>query len=628
MHFPAAPAALSGVPAKRHFTRRPWTVAWLPLVLLPWMVACTSLAPAPTLTPEQAASIASTVPLAPEAPSAYQDKPPVLARSFMVTTAHPLATEAGYQIVRAGGSAIDAAIAVQMVLTLVEPQSSGIGGGAFLLHYDGGEIQAYDGRETAPAAANEDLFQAAPAQPLDFYRAVVGGRAVGVPGVVRMLALAHQQHGRLPWAQLFVPAIRLAEEGFAVSPRLASLLAQDQHLKQDPDAAAYFHDAQGAPWPAGHVLRNPALATSLRRIAQQGEAAFYEGALAEEMVRKVSTHPSNPGRLSLADLAGYRAKLRQPVCTVYRWWKVCGMPPPSSGGIAVAQMLGMLAPHDLAALPPKEGVPQAEAMHLFAEAERLAFADRKRYVADPDFVALPGGDVQALLDPAYLQRRASLIGPRAMPQAAPGQPLGAGLREMAYTDGDALELPSTSHVSIVDAAGNAVAMTTSIENAFGARQMVGGFLLNNQLTDFSFAPADAHGVVANRVEGGKRPRSSMAPTLVFDKEGKALQMVLGSPGGSSIIHYVAKVLVGTMDWGLHVQQAIDLPNFGVREGPMELEAGRFPPAVVEALRQRGHATRLAPETSGLQGIMRMRVHGESWWLGGADPRREGLAKGD
>ncbi len=627
MHLPPAPITARDTAAKQQaFPRlRPW--AWLPVVLLPLLAACTSLAP--SIPASQSAPATSTLPVTPEAASGFHEKQPVLARKFMVATANPLGTEAGYQIVRAGGSAVDAAIAVQMVLTLVEPQSSGIGGGAFLLHYDGKQVLAYDGRETAPAVATEDLFQATSGQPLGFYPAVVGGRSVGVPGVVRMLELAHQQHGKLPWAQLFAPAIRLAEEGFAVSPRLALLLARDEYLKQDPIAAAYFHDEQGRPWPASHLLKNPALAASLRAIAQEGANAFYQGKLAQEMVRKVNSHPSNPGRLSLADLAAYRAKVRQPVCTVYRLWEVCGMPPPSSGGIAVAQMLGILAQHELTALPPKDGVPQAEAIHLFSEAERLAFADRKRYVADPGFVPLPGGSSHALLDPVYLQRRSALIGPRAMSQARPGQPLSAtAMQEVDYADGEALELPSTSHISIVDAAGNAVAMTTSIENAFGARQMVGGFLLNNQLTDFSFIPADAEGLVANRVEGGKRPRSSMAPTLVFDKEGRVLQMVLGSPGGSAIIHYVAKVLIGTMDWGLNVQQAIDLPNFGGREGPLELEEGRFSPAVVEALRQRGHIVHLAPQTSGLQGIMRMRVHGEPWWLGGADPRREGVAKGD
>lgn len=626
MHRPPAFTTTRDTVAQQALPR-PGAWAWLPIVLLPLLAACTSLAPS---TPAQhPAPVPYTLPVAPEAASGFQEKQPAVARQFMVASAHALATDAGYQIVREGGSAVDAAIAVQMVLTLVEPQSSGIGGGAFLLHYDGKQVQAYDGRETAPAAATQDLFRATSGQPLDFYQAVVGGRAVGVPGVVHMLALAHQEHGKLPWARLFAPAIRLAEDGFAVSPRLALLLARDQYLKQDPIAAAYFYDEQGRSWPARHVLTNPALATSLRAIAQDGAQAFYQGRLAQQIVRKVNSHPTNPGRLSLADLAAYRAQVRQPVCTVYRLWEVCGMPPPSSGGIAVAQMLGMLAQHALAALPPKDGVPQTQAMHLFAEAERLAFADRKRYVADPDFAPLPGGSPQALLAPAYLQSRSALIGARAMAQPKPGQPLSpTAMPQAAYADGEALELPSTSHISIVDAAGNAVAMTTSIENAFGARQMVGGFLLNNQLTDFSFSPTNTDGLIANRVEGGKRPRSSMAPTLVFDKQGRVLQMVLGSPGGSAIIHYVAKVLIGTMDWGLTVQQAIDLPNFGAREGPLELEAGRFSPAAVEALRRRGHTVHVAPQTSGLQGIMRMRVHGESWWLGGADPRREGVAKGD
>jgi gamma-glutamyltranspeptidase/glutathione hydrolase len=513
----------------------------------------------------------------------------------------------------------------ESVLTLVEPQSSGIGGGAFLLHFDGNGVKAFDGRETAPAAATEKLFEGPDGKPVPFYQGLVGGRAVGAPGVLRMLEAAHRQYGKLPWSALFAPAIRLAEEGFAVSPRLATLLKGDPHLKKDPVAAAYFYDAGGTPWQAGHILKNTGLAATLRDIAQGGADAFYTGPIARDIEAKVRSHPSNPGLLTAADLAGYQARIREPICTDYRAWTVCGMPPPSSGGIAVAQMLGMLETRDMASLAPKDGVPDPEAVHLLAEAGRLAYADRARYVADTDFVPLPGNSIKPLLDRDYLVRRAALIGERSMVRARPGMPQGAIL---AQGEDRSPELPSTSHMSIVDAGGNAVSMTTTIEDAFGSRQMVRGFLLNNELTDFSAIAADANGPVANRVQGGKRPRSAMAPTLVFEKGTKKLVLSTGSPGGSAIINYVAKVLVGTMDWGLNVQQAITLPNFGSRNGPTELEQGRAPAALIERLQAKGHDVRLMPQTSGLQGIMRVDIHGEPVWFGGADPRREGIVQGD
>jgi gamma-glutamyltranspeptidase/glutathione hydrolase len=567
---------------------------------------------------------ASHLPEQPEAASGYAEKPARVAKKFMVVAAHPLATDAGYRILKAGGSALDAAISVQMVLTLVEPQSSGIGGGAFMLHFDGQTVQAYDGRETAPASANEQLFQR-DGKPLGYVDSVVGGRSVGAPGVLRMLELAHRTHGKLKWAALFAPAIKLAEQGFAISPRLASLLRSEQHLKKDPAAAAYFYDKSGAPFPVGHVLKNPELAAVLRRIAQGGAAAFYEGRIARDIAAKVASHPANPGGLTDSDIASYRAKVREPVCTDYRAWTVCGMPPPSSGGIAVAQILGMLETRDLRALAPNNGAPDPEAVHLFAEAGRLAYADRNRYMADTDFVPLPGNSFQPLLDKTYLASRAALIGETSMGVARPGTP---PMPKLAWGQDASPELPSTSHVSIVDARGNALAMTTSIESAFGSRQMVHGFLLNNQLTDFSFASADAAGPIANRVQGGKRPRSSMAPTLVFEKGTKNLVLAIGSPGGTTIINYVAKTLVGMMDWDLTVQQAIALPNFGSRNGPTELESGRFSEAAIEQLKHKGHNLRLMDQTSGLHGIMRINVHGEAMWLGGADPRREGVAAGD
>lgn len=562
---------------------------------------------------------------APERASGYTEKPGWTAKKYMVAAANPLATEAGYQVLRAGGTAVDAAIAVQMVLTLVEPQSSGIGGGAFLMHFDGRTVKAFDGRETAPSAASEKMFHTPEGKAMSFYDGVVGGRSVGAPGVLRMLELAHRQHGKLPWASLFAPAIKLAEEGFAVSPRLNAMLKSEQHLKKDPAAAAYFYDKGGNPWPVGYVLRNGELAVVLREIALGGAEAFYKGQIARDIEAKVKGHPTNPGLLTAADIARYQPKLREPICTDYKSWTVCGMPPPSSGGIAIAQMLGMLETRDMRSLAPRDGVLNADAIHLFSEAGRLAYADRGRYVADTDFVPLPGGSAKALLDRKYLADRAALITDKSMGQAKFGMPPAT-----AYAGGidNSPELPSTSHISIVDASDNAISMTTTIEDAFGSRQMVRGFLLNNQLTDFSLDPVDANGPVANRVQPGKRPRSSMAPTLVFEKNTSKLVLSTGSPGGSAIINYVAKVLIGTMDWGLNVQQAISLPNFGSRNGPTELEQGRVPDRVIEQLKARGHNVRLMDQTSGLQGIMRMPIYGEEMWFGGADPRREGSVKGE
>lgn len=566
---------------------------------------------------------ASTAP--PEAASGWTDKPGWSAKKWMVAAANPLATQAGAQMLREGGSAIDAAVAVQMVLTLVEPQSSGIGGGALMVHFDGQRVQAFDGRETAPMAVNESLFLQPDGKPLPFIDAVVGGRAVGTPGVLRLLALAHAQHGRLPWARLFEPAILLAEQGFAISPRLATLIRADRHLALDPAARAHFFEADGRPKAAGTVLKNPRLATTLREIAQQGVKAFYQGELALAMVNKVREHPRNAGLLSLDDLARYRAKERAALCFDHRQVRICGAPPPSSGTVALGQVLGMLAPMNLAALPPVRGPDgrwtlQPPAVHAYSEAARLAYADRALYLADPDFIDVP---VDGLLAPAYLLQRRGLIGERSMGAAAAGQPPGSP--PLSWAPDQSPERPSTSHISVVDTQGHALSMTTTIEDAFGARQMVGGFLLNNQLTDFSFVARDEQGrPVANRVQGGKRPRSSMTPLLVFDRASGQLLMTLGSPGGSAIINYVGKVLLGTLDWGLNVQDAISLPNFGSRNGPTELEAGRVDPALAPALAARGHTVRLIEQTSGLQGIERT----PQGWFGGADPRREGVAIGD
>ena len=573
-------------------------------------------------------------PITPEGGSGWTDKPGWATEKFAVAAANPLATDAGYQVLKAGGNAIDAAVAVQMVLSLVEPQSSGIGGGAFLLHSSGRELVAWDGRETAPAAATEKLFIGADGKPMPFYDGVVGGRSVGVPGTVRMLEQAHRAHGRLPWAQLIQPAIQLAEQGFQVSPRLATMLANEKHLIKDPVAAKYFYDAAGKPWPAGHVLKNPELAEVLRGIAARGSAALLQGPVAQAIVDKVTRH-ANPGKLTLADLANYQPKRRAPLChdlaAAGKTVEVCGFPPPSSGAIAIGQILGILAQTPGAAMKPDAaGLPTADWLHYYTEAARLAFADRAQYVADPDFVQPPGGSWLSLLDPAYLKSRAALIGAQSLKVAQPGQP---GAVKTSFAPMPEQPEYGTSHISIVDAHGNALAMTTTIEDAFGARQMVKGFLLNNELTDFSFAPTGADGQpIANRVQPGKRPRSSMAPTLVFEKNADGsrgpLLMSGGSPGGALIIHYTAKTLHGVLNWGLTPQQAINLPNFGSTNGPSLLEEKKFPPATVEALRTRGAEVREMNMTSGLQAITRANVHGKPMWLGGADPRREGVVLGD
>jgi gamma-glutamyltranspeptidase/glutathione hydrolase len=571
----------------------------------------------------------------PEAPSGVRGGlASTVAARHMAAAANPLAAEAGRQILAAGGSAVDAAITMQLVLTLVEPQSSGIGGGAFLLHFDGKTVHSYDGRETAPAAADEQLFMTPQGRAMGFADAVVGGRAVGAPGVLRMLEQAHQRHGRLPWARLFDPAIRLAEDGFALSPRLYTLLAGEKHLASNAIARAYFYNADATPKPVGTRLRNPELAATLRAIAAGGADAFYRGPIAADIVSAVRGHASNPGRLTEKDLADYRARERPPLCTDYKAWRVCGMGPPSSGGLAVAQMLGIFAHRNIAVVPPTmvagQLEPQPDAVHLFSEAGRLAFADRAQYVADPDFVRV---DVAALTSPRYLAERAMLIKDRSMGRAPPGAPDGMHL---AFADDISAHRVSTSHVSAVDGFGNAVSMTTSIEDQFGARLMVRGFLLNNQLTDFSFLPRESDGkggmradgaVVANRVQPGKRPRSSMAPTLVFDRASGQLVATLGSPGGSLIINYVAKTLVGVLDWQLDIQQAISLPNFGSRNAQTEVEDG-VSSTLVEALKARGHDVRTMPMTSGLQGIVRVREGGRTVLRGGADPRREGIALGD
>jgi gamma-glutamyltranspeptidase/glutathione hydrolase len=553
----------------------------------------------------------------PEGESGLTPKPLVKANKHMVVAAHPLAAEAGLAMLRQGGTAIDAGIAAQMVLNLVEPQSSGIGGGAFMLYWDAGArtLASYDGRETAPAAATPELFLDDEGKPLSREAAIASGLSVGVPGVLAALKLMHDQYGKLPWAELFQPAIALARDGFPVSPRLAKMLADIGPATFAPDARAYFFDGQGRPWPVGYRLKNPALADTLEIIGRDGTKPFYEGAIAADIAKAVQNDPRRPGQLTVEDLANYRAKEREPVCALYRDHRVCGAGPPSSGAVAVGQTLGLLAPFDLGATPFT-----LSAAHAIAEAERLAFADRARYLADPDFVTVP---VAGLLDPTYLAERRALILPdRAQSEVAAGSPPNA--KQGAFGTDATQERGGTSQVSVVDDAGDAFSMTTSIEYAFGARTMVRGFLLNNQLTDFSFLPVDDQGrPVANRVEGGKRPRSSMDPTMVFGKEG-GLSYVLGSPGGPAIILFNLKALIALIDWRLDAAAASALVNLGSTEDTLLIEPGAEWDGLAAGLAAMGHQVRRIPLASG-EHIIAVTPDGLE---GGADPRREGVALGD
>lgn len=535
------------------------------------------------------------------------------AQHFMVSAANPIAAQAGADMLALGGSAADAAIATQLVLNVVEPQSSGIGGGGFLVSYDAGsgQVQAYDGRETAPAASSPELF--ADVNSMDtFWAAVNSGRSVGTPGLVRMLANLHDQQGRLPWGQLFEPAIGVAENGFAVSPRLHQLLSESDALRRQEAAAAYFYDEAGQPWPVGHVLKNPDLARVYRTLALDGPDSFYEGWIAERIVESVQAH-SVPGTLSRDDMRDYQSVQRDPLCMPYKVYTVCGMPPPSAGPLAVMQILGILAHTPIDDYAPDDLM----AVHYFSEAGRLAFADRDAYVADPDFVHVP---VNALLDPDYLRQRAALISPdHSMGVAQPGDLPGIAIPQ--HQD-ELLELPSTTHIVAADPWGNVVSMTTSIESAFGSKIFVEGFLLNNQLTDFSLGTPDGAGKPdVNRAQPLKRPRSSMAPMLVL-QDGKPF-MAIGSPGGSAIINYVAKAIVGVLDWKLDIQQAIDLPNYGSRNQDTELEKGSSVAGLADGLRKLGHSVREADFPSGLHGL----VFTSTGIQGGADPRREGRAIG-
>ncbi|MEJ8573894.1 gamma-glutamyltransferase [Microbaculum marinum] len=574
-------------------------------VLLALALPLLGLSPAPADTLSRAA---------PEPATVGGERAPVTADRQMVVTAHPLASAAGLKALRDGGSAVDAAIAAIMVLGLVEPQSAGLGGGAFLVSWDAasGRLTTWDGRETAPAAATPDLFLNAEGKPNPWPEMVPGGLSVGVPGLLAMLHAAHAQGGKLPWARLFDDAIALARDGFGVSPRLSGLVAGMGADAFSPQAQEYFLTPHGGPPLLGQVIENGAYADTLERIADDGPAAFYTGEIAADIDAAVAHSWHNPGTLTADDLANYRAVERPAVCGTYRGYRVCGMGPPSSGGLAVAMSLEYLDKFDLGQ------VPTAAALNLVGNAENLAFADRDRYVADPDFVDVPAG----LMNPDYIAGRVALIDPkRSGGVREPGNPPAA---DGSFGKDGTKEAPGTTQVSVVDAAGNAVSMTASIESAFGSRLFVDGFLLNNELTDFSFAPEDENGYpIANRVEGGKRPRSSMAPTIVFDPDGK-LAMVLGSPGGSRIIPYVIKAIVAHVDWGLDPQAAASLFNFGSRNGPFEVENVPGADLWISALEDLGWTARQAEMTSGINMI----TIRDGKLQGGSDPRREGVAMGD
>ncbi len=537
----------------------------------------------------------------------------------MVAAANPIAAQAGLAVLRAGGTAMDAAIAVQMVLGVVEPQSSGLGGGAVMLVFDAatGRTTSWDGRETAPAAATPDLFLDSAGKPVSFQDAVQSGRSVGVPGAVRMLEAAWKVHGKLPWADLVLPAARLAADGFVVSPRLAQVIAANAGALRRQDAIRnYLLTPAGLPLPAGTLLRNPALAETLRAVAASGADALHRGPIAADIAIAVRSDP-NPGLITVDDLAAYQARERPAVCGLYRGRKVCGMGPPSSGGVAVLQILGMLEPFDVPSMPPDSAGP----IELLIEAERLAYADRGRYLGDSDYLAVP---VAGLIDPAYLATRSKRIDPKHADLSPPaGEPSFEGAVGPALSPQPAQEEHGTSQVAIVDAEGNAVSMTTTIEGPFGAGLMTHGFLLNNELTDFSFRPKIDGRPVANRIEPGKRPRSSMAPTLVFGADGR-LQYVVGSQGGGRIIGFVALALVRMLDWDYTPAEAAAAPRIETLGGAAELEAGTRATRLAEPLQAMGETVQVVAIDSGFQAIRT----GAEGLVGGADPRREGIAIGD
>ncbi|MGC6399851.1 gamma-glutamyltransferase family protein [Sphingomonas sp. FW199] len=533
---------------------------------------------------------------------------PAARTDAFVIAANPIAAEAGMAVLKRGGSAVDAAIAVQAMLSLVEPQSSGVGGGAFMTYFNAGTggVEIFDGREVAPAGADPAMFMGADGKPLGYRDAVVSGRATGVPGAVAMLAMAHGEHGRLPWGTLFGDAERVATDGFTVTPRLGRFLGGSFPQLQVADARAYFGESDGTLADVGDTIRNPAYAAFLKRLAADGPKALYAGPTAERIVARTTAGPL-AGTMTMADLSAYRPVKRQALCRPYRVWKIC-VPPPPSSGVGLLQLFAMLERTDIA----RRGPQDAQAWFLFAEASRLMYADRDRYVGD-----VPDVPVAGLLDPAYVAARAALIGERAGPAPAAGTPPGAPKLAMDRT----LEPAGTSHFIVGDAAGNVVSMTTTVESIFGTGRMVDGFFLNNQMTDFSFSPTEPDGrPAANAVGAGKRPRSSMTPLILLDAEGR-FAGALGSAGGNAILAYVGKSLVAAADWGLPMQEALALPNLVARGSSFNGEVTKFSPDLLAALKAKG--VDLKPgqgEDSGLHGVMIRKGRVD----GGFDPRREGV----
>lgn len=554
--------------------------------------------------------------IAPENSTSYTAKTNVVADQYMVVAANPLAVEAGYQVLKNGGNATDALIAVQTVLGLVEPQSSGLGGGSFMVYYDAKQkrLTTFDGRETAPLAAKPELFQDRNGKPLTFYDAVVGGRSVGTPGTVKLLATVHNKYGSQPWSELLQPAQKLASNGFAVSQRLASAIKKDKlRLSRYPQTKSYFFTKNGEPFAEGHLLKNREYANTLSMLAKNGEAAFYQGEIAKDIVNKVSHITDNPGLLAMDDFSHYKVIEREAVCAPYHQYAVCGMGPPSSGALTIGQILGMISHFDLKKL----GADNPDSWQIIADASRLAFADRGRYMADSDFVAMPDG----LLDPDYLAERAKLIKQgNALASVSAGKP--RWNIPIALADDQSLELPSTTHIVIADKEGNIISMTSSVENGFGSRVMSNGFILNNELTDFSFSAYKNGDPIANRVEPGKRPRSSMSPTIIM-KDNKPY-MALGSPGGSQIIGYVVSTIIAHLDWQMEIQEAINLPHLINRFGTYEIEKNSKATRYKEALEKMGFKVNIRDLNSGVHAIL----FKDGKLIGGADPRREGIALGD
>jgi gamma-glutamyltranspeptidase/glutathione hydrolase len=557
-------------------------------------------------------------PLAPEIATGFQANKVVMGAKIMAVTAHPEATKAAYEVLQQGGTAADAGIAAQMVLGLVEPQSSGIGGGGFVLYYDAKKRQliTLDGRETAPSTAGAHLFMGDDGKPLKFYDAAIGGRSVGTPSLLRMLEKLHAWQGKIEWSELFYPAIKLAEQGFEVSPRLHKMLVKEKgRFHADTIAKLYFYPDTVTPLAVGDIKRNPDYAVTLRNIAQNGADVFYNSDLAKEIVKKVQEARPTRGLLSIEDMKSYKAIERRATCGGYRGYKICSMGQPSSGGLSMLMTLGVLENFDL----PNWGPNNPKSWHVISEASRLTFADRNEYMADPDYVATPD---TLLLQPEYLKKRSALIDEtKAMLDVSAGVPVGWDPKYKQASD-PSLKPPGTTHLSIKDKHGNILSMTTSIENAFGSRLMVGGFLLNNQLTDFSFNPTDDNQLpIANRVAGEKRPRSSMSPTIIFDPKGQPF-MVIGSAGGSRIIGYVLQRIISVIDWGVDIQSAMNMPNIVHRGNKLELEKSGF--KFAESLKDMGHPVLVGEMNSGLTAI-----HFKNGYaFGAADPRRDGLAMGE